>query len=147
MRLLVPGYVIITALLMWGVSACGDSPDQQSQSVTPAAASITDATSIVQPGTGQSYVDRGAILVDVRTADEFRSGHLRGALNIDLAAPDFANQIDTLDRTASYVVYCASGNRAGQAIELMVAQGFAQVVNGGGYDAHANSTSIPLQPG
>ena len=147
MRRRVPGCVVIMALLVWGVSACGDFPNQQSESNAPAVTSVAAATSIVGPSTVESYVDRGAILVDVRTSDEFRSGHLQDARNIDLAAPDFANQVDELDRTASYVVYCASGNRAGQAIELMAAQGFAHVVNGCGYDALASSTSIPLQAG
>ena len=75
----------------------------------------------------------GAEVVDVRTAEEFDSGHLDGAVNIDYQAADFAERVSELPREKSYVVYCASGRRATGAVEQMRDLGFTDVVNGGGY--------------
>ncbi|CAI9419454.1 rhodanese-like domain-containing protein [Nocardioides sp. T2.26MG-1] len=82
----------------------------------------------------QEAVADGAELIDVRTPEEFDAGHLRGAENIDLSAPDFDERVGALDKTGSYVIYCASGNRAGTAIEIMSDQGFDDLTNGGGFE-------------
>jgi hypothetical protein len=55
----------------------------------------------------------GAILLDVRTVDECSGNGLPGAINIPLA--ELATRMSELDRSARFVVYCASGNRSGQA--------------------------------
>ena len=72
-------------------------------------------------------------LLDVRTPEEFAAGHIAGAENIDFYAADFADRIDALDQGESYVVYCHTGNRSGQATALMADKGFASVtdVDGG----------------
>lgn len=79
-------------------------------------------------------IEEGAVILDVRTPEEYAAGHLRGSRNLDLADPRFADQVKELDQDLSYVVYCATGNRAGQAIEVMRRKGITMVVNGGGYD-------------
>lgn len=76
-------------------------------------------------------------VIDVRTAEETATGYLEGALLFDIQGSDFASQIDSLDKTANYVVYCRSGNRAGQAIEFMKAEGFTGTLTNGGSLANA----------
>lgn len=76
---------------------------------------------------------RRTVLLDVRTPAEFATGHLAGAENRDFRAPDFREQIAKLDKTKTYVLYCASGNRSGQTLVLMQAAGFQNVVNAGGF--------------
>lgn len=71
-------------------------------------------------------------VIDVRTAAEFASGHLDGAVNIDVQSPEFASEISSLDPAGNYVVYCRSGNRAGQAIGLMQNAGFAGTLTNAG---------------
>jgi phage shock protein E len=73
-----------------------------------------------------------AQIIDVRTLDEWNSGHLKGAVRIGIADVDFADQLSMLDPSRDYYVYCRSGNRAGQAIDLMRDTGFmGQLINGG----------------
>ena len=91
-------------------------------------------TAVVEPATVRDAITDGAKLIDVRTPAEFATGHLRGAVNLDVSEPDFVERIADLDETARYVVYCASGNRAGTAIETMRGQGFDDLINGGGYE-------------
>ena len=68
-------------------------------------------------------------LVDVRTPGEFSSGHISGALNIDFESGSFEQDIQKLDKTKVYAVYCRSGNRSGQATNLMANDGFKTVFN------------------
>lgn len=113
--------------------AASDTAEEPAQSQdTPAAASAP--TQIADPSTVRDAIEGGAKVIDVRTPEEFAAGHLQGAMNIDLAADDFEQRTADLDMTTSYVVYCASGNRAGTAIEAMTEQGFDQLMNGGGYE-------------
>ena len=131
------GLAAALALVVLAGSGCAgsDSSDEAPQSQAPEVA----ATVIAEPSAVQEAVADGAELIDVRTPEEFAAGHLRGAVNIDLAAPDFNDLIGALDKAASYVIYCASGNRAGTAIEAMRDQGFDDVINGGGFEDLAAS--------
>jgi phage shock protein E len=75
----------------------------------------------------------GRVLLDVRTPAEVAQGHLAGAVLIDLQGPDFRAAVAELPRDEAYFVYCRTGNRSGQAIEIMRELGFTDLVNGGGF--------------
>jgi rhodanese-related sulfurtransferase len=65
-----------------------------------------------------------AILLDVRTAGEFSGGTIPGSKNIDFLSPSFATKAKTLNKDATYFVFCRSGNRSGQACKMMYNMGF-----------------------
>jgi rhodanese-related sulfurtransferase len=69
------------------------------------------------------------IVLDVRTPAEVQQQVLDGALNIDFMQPDFAQQVAELDKNKTYLVYCRSGNRSGQACQLMAQRGFSDLHN------------------
>ncbi len=73
-----------------------------------------------------------AVVLDVRTPEEFASGHLAEAENIDFRAADFRDQVSKLDRDQTYYLYCRTGNRSGQASEIMRELGFTSLYNIGG---------------
>jgi rhodanese-related sulfurtransferase len=77
--------------------------------------------------------EAGTVVLDIRTPDEFADGRVEGAINIDFYAADFADRIAALDRDATYVVYCRSDSRSGQAMDLFRDLGFAAVheIDGG----------------
>jgi len=87
-----------------------------------------DAGSTITSADARAQVDSGALLLDVRTAEEFQGGHIEGAVNIpvgelegrlaELPAPD-----------QPIVVYCRSGQRSGNARTMLVKRGFSQVHN------------------
>ncbi|WP_075726172.1 rhodanese-like domain-containing protein [Corynebacterium aquilae] len=87
------------------------------------------------------------IVIDVRTPGEFADGHLEGARNIDFNGANFTSEIETLDRDASYVLYCRSGNRAGQALKKMEDMGFADVSNAGSVKQASQQLDIPVVTG
>jgi hypothetical protein len=70
-----------------------------------------------------------AVILDVRTPDEFTGGALKDAINIDIFSRDFQSKIEKLDKDKTYLVYCRSGNRSGQACNTMAGLGFTKLYN------------------
>ena len=86
-----------------------------------------------------------AAVIDVRTPEETSLGYLEGAQLFDIQNPSFMGNLATLDPAADYYVYCRSGNRAGQAIEIMQQSGFTgELVNGGSLENAANQTGLTV---
>ncbi|MCW1952694.1 MAG: rhodanese-like domain-containing protein [Flavobacteriia bacterium] len=76
------------------------------------------------------------VVVDVRTAEEFKSGHISGAENIDWFSPNFNTAFQDLKKRQKIYVYCRSGKRSTQAAARLDSLGFKRVVNLlGGYNA------------
>ena len=73
--------------------------------------------------------DTNIAILDVRTAKEFADGHVAGAVNIDVNQTDFAQKIDQLDRSKTYIVYCRSGRRSRKAVGIIAAKGFKNLYN------------------
>ncbi len=71
--------------------------------------------------------DPKAFLLDVRTVDEYRQGHLRGATLIPLS--DLERRIREVPRNRTVVVYCAVGSRSRMAAGLLARQGYGSVYN------------------
>ena len=74
--------------------------------------------------------DANAIILDVRTEDEFNEGIIPGAINIDIyKGQGFIYSIEELDKSKNYYVYCRSGGRSGQACSIMRELGFQNAYN------------------
>ena len=65
-----------------------------------------------------------AVLVDVRTVGEFSGGTIKGAKNIDFMSVSFKDQFLKLDKNREYFLFCRSGNRSGQACNLLSKEGY-----------------------
>lgn len=72
---------------------------------------------------------KNVVILDVRTPGEFKSGYIPGAINIDIYAADFQTQVQKLDKSKTYLVYCRSGARSSNAGNFMVTNGFKEVYN------------------
>lgn len=69
-------------------------------------------------------------VVDVRTPQEFAAGHIKGAQNVDFRSPDFEKNIaKAVKKRKTVLVYCHSGKRSLNAMNLMVKNGFKDVYN------------------
>ncbi|MFC5626855.1 rhodanese-like domain-containing protein [Algoriphagus winogradskyi] len=85
----------------------------------------TDNTKLIEA------IQQGAFLVDVRSAGEFASGSVKGAVNIPLDR--IGSQLSKFKGKKNIVVFCRSGNRSGQAKSILEQNGFENVINGGTY--------------
>lgn len=81
----------------------------------------------------KNVIDCGALIVDVRTPEEFEEGHIKGSLNVPL--DEIGEAMSWLQKDVPTVVVCASGNRSGQAVMILKANGFKKVYNGGAWDS------------
>lgn len=69
------------------------------------------------------------VLIDARTPAEFATGHIPGALNINVKSSDFKEQIQGLDPNRTYMVNCLSGKRSTRACNIMKDEGFTSLYN------------------
>lgn len=124
--------LVLVALLLAGCSAAsennnaGDQKDSVSQYNNIDAANAQDFI-IAHPD---------AIVMDVRTPNEFSEGHVAGAINVDYHGDGFHDALSKLDKDAHYIVHCKSGNRSGKSMKIMKELGFQRVTHmDGGFDA------------
>lgn len=68
-----------------------------------------------------------AVLIDVRTPEEFSGGHIEGAINLDVGSTSFVSNIYSLDKSKTYFVYCRSGSRSAAAASMMRNEGLNNV--------------------
>lgn len=113
---------LLAAVLLLGgltvLSACGG--DESSSSGAPAAGRAS----------AEAALEQDAVVIDVRTPEEYDAGHIEGAQLLDIQSASFAAGVEQLDPEQTYVVYCRSGNRSATATDQMEAAGLT-VLDGG----------------
>jgi rhodanese-related sulfurtransferase len=70
-----------------------------------------------------------AVIIDVRSLSEKAEGDIPGCVTIDIYGPNFANEIEKLDKDKTYLMFCRSGGRSGSACGFMDSKGFTNVYN------------------
>jgi phage shock protein E len=123
----VTSLLAIVAAVALTTAACSSS----SSSDGPAAAAQA-GTQDTAPGVASAAKGReiGATVIDVRTPEEYDEIHVDGANLIDIRSGDFDTKIAELDPSGTYLVYCRSGNRSGQAVDRMRALGLTALDGG-----------------
>ena len=84
------------------------------------------------------------ILVDVRTPEEYKAGHLKYSQNIDYKKEDFKAQIEKLDKKKPVYLYCRTGNRSGKSVDVLKGAGFTNVYNIGGFE-NLKAAGLPAE--
>ena len=84
----------------------------------------------------KEFMDKGAVIIDVRTPAEYSGGHIKGSKNIPLNT--IGNQIDALKKLNKPIIACcASGMRSAQATSILKSNGI-DAMNGGGWSSLSN---------
>ncbi|MEP5612734.1 MAG: rhodanese-like domain-containing protein [Cyclobacteriaceae bacterium] len=76
-------------------------------------------------------LEKGAVIVDVRSKAEFAGGHLNNSVNIPLDV--LKNRLKELDSSKPVITCCVTGMRSASAKNILKANGFEEVKNGGGW--------------
>ena len=90
----------------------------------------------INRGVQEFKKEKDAILLDVRTSQEYREGHIPGSKNVPLQQLDKLEELTENKDTVLYV-YCHSGGRSRQAVSLLQAMGYTHVHNIGGIAAYS----------
>jgi rhodanese-related sulfurtransferase len=101
-------------LVFWSLSCSPDMQDPQKKLAPDAFETMLKSDATIQ-------------LVDVRTPEEFQSGFIAGAVNLDFQDADFAKNIVRLDKSRPVLVYCAVGGRSAKAANAFLKLGFPKV--------------------
>lgn len=92
----------------------------------------------------KDYLDKrnqADVLLDVRTPEEFKAGHIKGALNFNISTLNVFNNIQKLDKEKTYILYCRSGSRSQMAAMIMAQKGL-NVINCRFGFMHLNGTDL-----
>ncbi len=110
--------IVALALVIWGVFQFGSGSFFR-QVKAP------EAHRLILEHKGDSEF----IVLDVRTPEEYAQWHLpeKTPMNLDFYAPDFRERLSRLDRGKTYLVYCRTGHRSGETVQMMRELGFRKV--------------------
>lgn len=89
--------------------------------------------------------NKNITILDVRTPGEYKSGHIMGAVNIDIRQADAANRITALNKKATYLVYCRTNNRSKAVSDFMIQNGFTNIYQMVDGIVGWNANALPLE--
>jgi rhodanese-related sulfurtransferase len=101
---------------------------------------VQEASDLINKRSGQPDF----VILDVRTPEEFSSGHIKDAINIDFNADTLNEQLDKLNKGYAYFVYCRTGRRSGEAMTQMESLGFLEVYNLSGGISDWITSGLPV---
>ena len=127
----------ILVVLIIGISlvSCAQGKSSGSAPTETEVKSLEGKTQRVSKEEFKAFMESNKVqIVDVRTPDEFSAGNINGAVNFDFYSESFKTSIQTLDKNQPVLIYCKSGGRSSQALEIMKSLGFTTVLElEGGY--------------
>ena len=139
-------FVLLAGLVIGSIAVSGCA---QSEVDTPPAQGTL--TRIIEDITAEAAFDLiqengdnpDFVILDVRTPGEFADGHIEKAVNIDFYAATFRDDVNKLAKDKTYLIYCRSGNRSGQALDIMDELAFQKVYNLSGGIRAWEAASLP----
>jgi len=117
-----PLFLLLAAVLFVSPILADDAKPATASAQAPAAKNVT-------PGEAEKLLKENPkiVVLDVRTEDEFKSGHIPGAKNLDIFSQDFKQQLAALDKNTTYLVHCAAGGRSARACKAMDQLNFTSI--------------------
>jgi rhodanese-related sulfurtransferase len=107
------------------------TPQQNIQMLTPAAFQ-------------EAIAKHKGILIDVRTPGEYQKGHIKDARLLNIFDDNFETEINKLDKNETYYVYCASGGRSDECVQMMKQKGFMNVYDLDGGIGRWQKEGLPI---
>ena len=112
-------HFILFFILTIGITSCKEET-QNNNTIEYPLLSPTEFVTAIQS-------EKEAVIIDVRTPEEFAKGHLEKAQNINWKNADFEQKITTYTKDTPLFVYCMSGGRSASAAEKLRSLGFTKV--------------------
>jgi len=124
--------LVLSVLLVAGVVLTGGCAPSEIE--TPAQPTPTQIIENITPQEAFTLIQNNQnnpdfVILDVRTAEEVADGHIENAINIDYYSETFRDALDNLDKNKTYLIYCRSGSRSRNALNVMVELNFREVYN------------------
>ena len=110
--------IVLLAFCLLMLCSCGAEDKQNEEK---------NDTTVITCSEKDKLVKDGAILIDVRTAQEYSEGHLEGSINLDVNSISVNIEKLVTDKETKIVVYCRSGNRSATAKDVLTNLGYKNV--------------------
>ena len=140
-----PVIIVLAGLVCLSIASgasAADAKDQQKPAAEKKAAKPFKNVGVAE--FDKLRADKKTVVLDVRTRTEFAAGHIPGAVNIDVNAPDFQEKVSTLDKNKTYLVHCGAGIRSAKACDKMSKLDFPRLYNlEGRFKAWENAGNKP----
>ncbi len=112
--------LVIGVVLVGGCTPKQETSTQIIEDVTP-----EEALALIQ----DNQNNPNFAIIDVRTPEEFAAGYIEDAILIDFYSATFRDELDNLDKNKEYLIYCHSGGRSGNTLDIVKELGFQEVYN------------------
>jgi len=127
------------SVLLGGCAAItGEAPQVETQIIKDI--TVQDAHALIQGNRGNP----GFVIIDVRTQEEYASGHIADSVNLDYNSETFRDEVGELERSRKYLVYCRTGRRSAGAVNVMKELGFREVYNMTGGIVQWEADGLPV---
>jgi rhodanese-related sulfurtransferase len=113
-------FAVLAGSALLFVGACSNGDPRIAEDI-----SVQQAYELIQ----NNQINTDFVVIDIRTPQEYVAGYIKDAINIDYYASTFQDDIDELDKGKTYLVYCRTANRSGQAMPIFENLGFEKVCN------------------
>ncbi len=117
--------ILLIPFLLFTLAACSAATEDTTMLNDPVVISALDGKSMLD-------ADDSVILIDVRTQSEYDSEHIPGAILLPLADINTNASKVMKDKSATYIIYCRSGNRSAEAVLLLYRLGYGNLYDMGG---------------
>lgn len=120
----------VLALALWGALPAGAREAAPNSAAARAAVQCLPVPGDISVGQARALLadpPAGLVVVDVRTPQEFRQGHLPGARNMDFFGGSFERETEALAKDAPVLLYCRTGKRSAAAAELLDEAGVKRI--------------------
>ena len=147
MKLTKINILIVSGLLLTSILLVGCSSTAQDQTLGTKAG--TQNIKEISPQEAETLIKNHTAnddfaIIDVRTPQEYATGHIPQAINLDYRSQTFSEEIGKLDKSEAYVIYCQSGNRSGKALDVMKGLGFKEVYGITGGITQWSAEGLPI---
>lgn len=115
--------LLILPLIM--ISGCVSQEDTSLTTQVIEDVTTGEAYALIQDNQGNPNF----AIIDVRTPEEYATGHIENAMILDYYEDNFKDELDKLDKDKTYLIYCRSGTRSGKSLDIMRELGFGEVYN------------------
>ena len=134
-------------LLACALISCAERPAATPPATAPAVSQADDSTTLsAEEFDKQIKQHPEYVVLDVRTPAEYQTGHLAGAVNMDVTADDFDANAQKLDPSKTYLVYCRSGRRSATACDKLADRKIKTLNLAGGIAAWQAANLPTTQP-
>lgn len=125
-KMLLLSLVTATTLVGCGAKSDNKTADNKAESKSESKTEVMKGETLLEEQ------KKGATVIDVRVADQYKEGHIKDAINLPLETieKDIASKVPKKD--TKIVLYCNTGNRSGQAFEKLKKLGYTNVSNAQG---------------